>query len=231
MSSSLNKQDFGVIAAVKAEVQDILANPFFQWTETKQHYFHSPLGLDLLVCGIGKANASFALGKIIDKVNEVLIIGTSGGLNNEKIGSLYLSTEFVEHDMAADGLGTPPGVTPFSEMKGPIISSPATKTIARIKSICQAQAIELFEGRTISGDQFLNDPVVTAKKQKQFSAQLVDMESAAIAKICSREKVAVTALRYVTDNANHEAHSSWLENVQISSRIMNKILTAMFNKS
>ena len=88
--------------------------------------------------------------------------------------------------------------------------------------------LHFHEGRTISGDQFLNNAEVSAAKRNLFTAQLVDMESASVAKICIKENKPFMALRYVTDNANHEAHTSWEENVKKSSVLFNQILEKIY---
>ncbi|MBT3261119.1 5'-methylthioadenosine/S-adenosylhomocysteine nucleosidase [bacterium] len=225
-------QNLGIIAALKDEVKNILENPFFNWQEIKPNVFHSlQYKLYLVITGVGKANAVYGLSKIIDKVPRIFILGTSGGLNAEKIGALYLSLEFVEHDMDASGLGFPKGVTPFDDIKDVVISNYSRQTVTQIKNICQKLNLALNFGRTISGDQFLANPVLSTQKRTAFEAQLVDMESAAIAKICKKEGKKVLALRYIADNANHDSCISWTENVQTSSEIFNQILEGLCVKS
>ena len=227
--SSFIKKELGVIAAIRDEVTDLLANPYFSWEEIAKNYFHSPIGLDCIICGVGKVNAAFAMQRLLDRVNEVLIVGTAGGLHQEKIGSLYLCTEFVEHDMDATGLGFPHGVTPFEEHTDHVISKVSKKTVEHIQKVCKKMLIELLTGRIMSGDQFINDHKVIAEKRSRFEAQLVDMESAAIAKICRKHGVGVTALRYISDNADHNATISWRENVQRSSGLINQIVQELFS--
>lgn len=227
MSSSSRK--LGIIAAVELEVQDILKNPQFQWQKNPgipEHYV-SPLGIELVVSGIGKVNATYGLSKLIHNVEEVLMIGTSGGLGQQTIGSVYLSTEFYEHDMDASGLGVAKGVTPFSWMKEAMLANADPESVSKIYYAFSKLNVPLNVGVTISGDQFLQDPLVVAEKVRLFKGDLVDMESAAVAKICIQEKKPFMALRYVTDNANHEAHTSWLEEVHKSSAIMNSVLLVL----
>lgn len=236
----LSSRKLGIIAAVELEVQDILKNPVFAWQNpstlrqaqcnassgTIKHYV-SPHGVELVVSGIGKVNATYGLSKIITNVDEVLMIGTSGGLGQQQIGSVYLSTEFYEHDMDASGLGVAKGVTPFSWMKEAMLANADPESVSRIYYAFSKLNVPLNVGVTISGDQFLQDPAVVAEKVKLFKGDLVDMESAAVAKICIQEKKPFMALRYVSDNANHEAHTSWFEEVHKSSAIMNSVLSVL----
>ena len=219
---SLNK--IGIISAVKEEVADILQNRWFEWKDLGKGLHSSPRGVVLSVTGIGKVHSAYGLAKIIDSVGEIFIVGTSGGLGEEKIGDVYVSTEFVEHDMDAEGLGCPAGVTPFSYMKSPIISHYEQSMIDRLTEVFSKNNLVLKFARTMSGDQFINDQRTIDKKVALFKTQLVDMESAGIAKLCMMEKKPVVALRYVTDNANHESHTSWTENVKHSSKIMNSLV-------
>jgi adenosylhomocysteine nucleosidase len=216
---------FGIIAALAAEVEDLLKNQAFGWQETQENLFYSKnFDIYLVISGVGKANAVYALARIIGKAEDFLVVGTSGGLSDEEVGSLYLSTEFVEHDMDATGLGFAMGVTPFSSIGDVVVSTCSEILEKQIKKSCVDLEIELNYGRTISGDQFLNDPEITKQKRELFGAQLVDMESAAMAKICKLNNKNIIALRYVSDNANHDSNTDWNENVKRSSGLANKIV-------
>lgn len=224
MPSSLNKA-LGIIVAIPAEVDAMMQNPFFKWKKTRHDTYYSEVANILLVySGVGKANASYALGRIIDKVSEVWIVGTSGGLGNENVGDLYLSAEFVEHDMDANGLGFEPGITPLSDMNSFLISNPAHHSIDHIIKLCGNLKIKIHTARTMSGDQFINKKEIAERKMQEFGAQIVDMESAAVAKICYREGVPVLALRIISDNADHQAAKDWNAFLNQSSALINQVI-------
>ena len=181
----------GIMIAVWQEATTILANTSYQWQKGEDGLYRSlAKNKTLTVCGIGKAQAAFALGQMFNEVSEVIMFGTSGGLGREEVGSLYLCTEFVEYDMDATGLGVPAGITPYSGMKSPLISFSNPETIQCIQDACQAENLPLHFARTISGDHFMDDPKTAQAKSQQFGAQLVDMETAAAAKICMLRKKA-----------------------------------------
>lgn len=220
----------GIIIAVKEEAAAILANAAYGWVK-KDGVYHSAGGrLILSICGIGKANAAFALGRIFERADEIVMFGTSGALSTEKIGSLYLCSEFVEHDMLATTLGVPPGVTPFSGMNSAVISAPNPQTLAKVREICHAENLELREGRALSGDQFIHSKELALAKAEQFGGQLADMETAAVAKICQRLGKQFCAVRYVTDNADSNAPSNWQENVRVSAEYFDRILLKLTEK-
>jgi len=222
----LNKT--GVLLAVPDEAAEILANTAYNWQKDANGLYHSPAkNLILSVCGIGKANAAFALGQMFAEISEVIMFGTSAGLAREKTGALYLCMEFAEYDMDATGLGLPAGITPFSGMKSPIISSADPATVQRLQEICRAENLPLHIGRTISGDCFLNNPDTAGARIRQFDAQLADMESAAAAKICSLRKKPFCAIRYVSDNADSNSAAGWQENVKTAAGYFERILSKL----
>jgi len=219
----LNKT--GVLLAVPDEAACILANTVYNWQKDANGLYRSPVkNLILSVCGIGKANAAFALGQMSAEVSEVIMFGTSAGLNPEKTGALYLCTEFAEYDMDATGLGLPAGITPFSGMQSPIISNADPATVQHIQEICRTENLPLRTGRAMSGDCFLNNPDIAEAKAGQFAAQLADMESAAAAKICALRKKPFCAVRYVSDYADRNTASDWQKNVKIAAECFERIL-------
>jgi adenosylhomocysteine nucleosidase len=44
-------------------------------------------------------------------------------------------------------------------------------------------------------------------------ADLVDMEAYAIAKVCLRNRVEFRCFKYITDQADHSAHTTWQDTV------------------
>ena len=202
----------GVIIAVKDEAAAILANAAYRW-EAGGLYYSASKQIILSICGIGKANAAFALGRIFDRADEILMFGTAGALGAAKIGELYLCTEFVEHD-----------ITPFSGLPSAVISAPNSQIQEKVRKICRAENLELKEGRILSGNQVICSQELAKEKTEQFGGQLADMESAAAAKICQRLGKPFCAVRYITDNADSSAEINWRQNVKTSADIFDRIL-------
>ena len=62
------------------------------------------------------------------------------------------------------------------------------------------------EGLTCStGDNFITDPNL------EIPADLVDMESYAIAKICWKHNIRFSCYKFVSDQANEHAYRDWYE--------------------
>lgn len=222
----------GIIIAVKDEAKEIINDRIFKWEKIHNDTYKSSDGLlYLTITGIGKAYAVYGLSKIADNCDFILSMGTSGGLGHEPVGSIYYCEEFVEHDMDVTGLGVPAGVTPFSKMKSPVISGITDENRQFIREILEELNIDYKTGRTISGDLFISNPETAKAKKNLFDANLADMESAGIAKICATviEKD-FAAIRYITDNADHDASNNWQENVKKSAVTFNNFAKKIHEK-
>lgn len=215
----------GIFFAVHDEAAEVLADPFYGWEKKDIGLYGSTrYPLALTISGIGKAFASYYLYPLARQSERILIMGTSGGLSDERVGSVYLIDEFIEYDMDVTGLGFPRGVTPFCGMKDPVIRRRNDQYLSDIQKAATAVGVELLSGRAISGDAFINSDEKSRSLEKELSASVVDMESAAIAKLCWSTGRDVLAVRYVSDNANHESAVDWKTNVKLSAGVFNAIL-------
>lgn len=140
--------------------------------------------------GVGKVNAAINLYDAILKYQPDLVInyGTAGSVNG-KTGLYHIDT-FIQFDMDTRPLGTPRGVTPFSEEQLP-----------------EANGIVLG-----TGDSFMVD---TDRQLEGLTIpiDLVDMEGYALNKVCDHLNVAFDCYKNVSDSANSDADEDWSNNV------------------
>jgi adenosylhomocysteine nucleosidase len=216
-----------LLAAMPDEVKAILSDGFYQWQREASNIYRSPKGLILGITGLGKVNAASLMTRLLSESEHFLVMGTAGSTQTDAIGTLYLIHEFVEHDMDVTGLGFKPGVTPFDAHSDFVYSNASADFINSLKTAFEKTKLPYQIGRIMSGDQFINSAAVSELKYKLFSAQLVDMESAAIAKVGFKNHKEVLAVRMVSDNANHDAHVDWSESVKNSSVKMNQLVRAL----
>ena len=138
--------------------------------------------MNLFYTGVGKVNAAMTASEIIAKYRPQRIInfGTAGGIT---VGpGFYQCTQFVQRDMTCEALGCVPGQTPF-------------ETDVHLGNT---------HGLTCStGDNFVMNPVL------EIPADVVDMEAYAIAKACEKHKVKFECWKYISDQANQDAHNDW----------------------
>ncbi len=232
----------GVVIAVEKEAEAILADKSFSWTQTGENLYRSKTQpVDLAVSGVGKVLASYALTRLAslppvpgDSVDAAAhggfplhdlycALGTSGSLGSEAVGSMYLCAESVERDMDTSGIGTPPGITAFEPMGNAVMRTCPQKLAAAVTQSCKDAGITLRPGRSLSGDSFVSSAEASAALCLRFGqespgALLVDMETAALAKLCLlRIRRPFFAVRWVSDNADHAASGSWEANVSRSS--------------
>jgi adenosylhomocysteine nucleosidase len=143
---------------------------------------------DVFFTGIGKVNAAAKTALLIERYQPKRIInfGTAGGIT---VGTgLHRVTKFVQRDMQCFKLGCLPGQTPY-EPGGVVLDLGGG-------------------GLTCStGDNFITDPNL------EIPADLVDMESYAIAKICHQLGVEFVCYKFVSDQANANAYKDWAEMV------------------
>jgi len=144
--------------------------------------------------GVGKINATYNLTKLIHKYNpsKVINYGTAGAIK-KGLSSIVECTKFYQRDMDVRGLlNLKLGETPFDNINEIIISD---------------------EGYSCgSGDSFVN-------KKIEMEVDLVDMEAYALAKVCKLEGVEFKCFKYISDNANDDASSDWLENCKKGAKL------------
>ncbi len=216
----------GVIVAVDHEAEAMLSDPYFEWKSTASRIYESGDGrVELVLAGVGKVFAAWAAARLSCICDVVCTMGTSGGLTDQRIGDVYLCTEFAEHDMGGREFGVGDGITPLSGMTSFLISNCTQATSDLVETACARAGIPVSRGRAMSGDHFLTDPAMAAEKRREFEAEVVDMESAAAAKVCAfRSESEFFALRWVSDCANDKSLNDWAENVRLSSYDFAKIL-------
>ena len=144
--------------------------------------------------GVGKVNATYNLTKLIQKhkPSEVINYGTAGAIKKGLSGIVEV-TKFYQRDMDVRGLlDLKLGETPFDNIN---------------------EIIKLKEGYSCgSGDSFVD-------KKIEIEVDLVDMESYALAKVCKLEDINFKCFKYISDNADENATSDWIENCKKGAKL------------
>ena len=153
------------------------------------------VGLDYFYhVGVGKINATYNLIKLIQehKPSEIINYGTAGAIKKDLSG-IVECTKFYQRDMDARSLSNLKlGETPFDHIN---------------------EIINSEEGFSCgSGDSFVN-------KQIEMDLDLVDMEAYALAKVCKLEGINFRCFKYISDNADENATSDWIENCKKGAKL------------
>ena len=157
-----------------------------------------------ILCGIGKVNATAATMHLVDIGCKVIInYGLSGGISGICRGELCLCNRFVEHDFDLTGIGYKPCEKPAQQY----IYDGDSNLIEMFGKLLPSVKI----GTAVSGDRFVCDEELRTTLKEEFNAMSCDMETAAIAYVCSFADVPFACLRRISDDAGADAVASYTE--------------------
>lgn len=152
--------------------------------------------------GEGKVNASRTTQMIIDQfdVDAVINVGSAGGLNPElDYEDIVVSTACVQHDFDITAFGREKGYIPNIEDKYIYADSKllenATKAIEQTNN-------KVIKGIIATGDEFVTDKEKRKTLYKEFNAECVEMEGAAVAQVCHLDNIPFIVIRSISDKAN-----------------------------
>ena len=161
----------------------------------------------IVKCGVGKVNAAVCTQILADcyQVEAVINTGVAGSLRAEiYIGDIVISTDALQHDMDATGFGYEPAEIPLMGKKTFEADASLRSLIAETCREVNPE-IGVFEGRVVSGDQFISDGDVKDRLVRMFAPYCTEMEGAAIAQAAYLNKVPFVILRAISDKADDSA--------------------------
>lgn len=212
----------GIIAAMKEEMIEILN--IMNMEESKEIY-----GLKinkgkinqkevvLVQAGVGKVNAARTTQILIDNFNieYIINVGSAGtSKENINIGDIVIGKKMVQHDF---------DITAFGHKKG-YITDIGRELIMNEDLLNKYKEIinninrdyQTIIGTIASGDIFCTDIEKTKEIEKEFDADAIEMEGAAIAQVCKLANIPWIIIRSISDVANGKnasIHEHYLEEV------------------
>lgn len=167
----------------------------------------------IVQCGIGKVNAGICVQILADlfQVDAVINTGVAGSLRAEiNIGDIVVSTDACEHDMDVTALGYKQGIIP--QMKESFFKADRQLVEAAIE-VCREvnPDINVYEGRVLSGDQFISGEEIKNKLIDLFDGSCTEMEGAAIAHAAFLNEIPYVVIRAISDKADGSAHMDYPE--------------------
>lgn len=157
--------------------------------------------------GIGKVNAAVCAQILADRyqVSGIVNTGIAGSLKAEiDIGDIVLSTDALQHDMDATNFGYPLGQIPRMD----VLSFPADEKLRALAKECCSRVnpdIHTYEGRVVSGDQFISDQAKKDWLIENFQGFCTEMEGAAIAQAAYLNGIPFLIIRAISDKADNSA--------------------------
>ena len=157
--------------------------------------------------GIGKVNAAVCAQILADRyeVSAIVNTGIAGSLDGKiDIGDIVLSTDALQHDMDATNFGYPLGQIPRME----VLSFQADRRRLELARACCKEVnpdIHVYEGRVVSGDQFVSSQEKKEWLIRNFKGSCTEMEGAAIAQAAYLNGIPFLIIRAISDKADNSA--------------------------
>ncbi len=202
----------GIIGAMDEEVnklKEVMENVEICSKASMDFYKGIMNGKDVVVVrsGIGKVNAGICTQILVDlySVDAVINTGIAGSLNPSiDIGDIVLSTDTVQHDMDATGFGYALGVIPRMETSV-FKADERLRKLAKEACVRVNRDVKIFEGRVVSGDQFVSDKAKKEYISDNFDGFCTEMEGAAIAQAAYLNNIPFLIIRAISDKADDSA--------------------------
>lgn len=173
---------------------------------------HENLEVLLLVPGIGKVNAAMAATHLIlqHRCDAVLVIGTAGLIGKREERCFWLSSA-VQHDYGAERSD---GFVHYTAGQWPIGAARVMPFEAM-----PDPGLGLPHARVASGDSFIECPDHAHFLSEGLSADVVEMETAAVAQVATRFGVPWAGIRAISDDANGESAGDFQSNLRRAARL------------
>ena len=155
--------------------------------------------------GIGKVRAASAAAFLIadDKVDWVMNLGFSGAVSGLRRGMVACGESYCEVDFDLSPLGYKLGQ---KEREAAVII-PADKALLDL--VCRLNYV--VKAKMGTGDFFLDDAARKKEIYAEFGVNSFDLESAAIADVCSRMDVPFVSIRKISDSADDNATGEYCQ--------------------
>ena len=193
----------GLAYALKGEIRSMLRSADAKPLETVAgvSVYEIEPGILAYLGGVGKVNAAMSAQLFIDRFHPDWIInaGVAGSFLDLPIGTIVLAKDFVQHDVDTTAMGDPIGMVSTVDR----VDFPTTEP-ERLSALLTALGTEHQVGRVATGEVFMTKGSRADWVAKTFSPTLCEMEGGAIAQVCMRNGVKLTALKSVSDRLCQE---------------------------
>lgn len=224
-------KNYGIIAAMKEEMEeiknimkDIRKKDIYELTFFEGKINNS--NVVLVESGVGKVNSARVTQILIDnfEVEAIINVGSGGAANNElKIGDIVIGKTLVQHDFDITSFGHPKGY--ISNIGNNIKSD--DYLINKMENVIVGLSNNEYNvkiGTIASGDIFCTDINMKEKIRKKFDADVIEMESAAIAQVCKLDNKPFLIIRSISDIPNGKNEITFDEFLKLASKRCAQIL-------
>lgn len=206
----------GIIGAMELEVEALKSKMSIRNKKEKasMEFLEGMLqGTEVVIVrsGIGKVNAALCTQILCDlfEVSHIINTGVAGSLKKEiDIGDIVVSADALHHDVDVRVFGYPLGEVP----QVGCLAFPADTQLAQLAVSCCKEVnpdIHVYQGRIVSGDQFISDKQVKDRIIDNFQGLCVEMEGASIAHAAYLNHVPFVVIRAISDKADDSAEMDY----------------------
>ena len=219
------RQKYGIIAAMKEEMeeikkimQEIQEENIYELTFTKGKIKSSEIVL--VEAGTGKVNAARVTQMLIDNfdIDIIINVGTGAAANEElEIGDIVIGKTLVQHDFDTTAFEHPKG---YISNIGDNIEADQS-LIEKFENVIHDLSSNEYKvkiGTIASGDVFVTSIKMKDEIRKYFNADVIEMESAAIAQVCYLDNKPFIIIRSVSDKPNGNNQITFKEFVEFASK-------------
>jgi adenosylhomocysteine nucleosidase len=223
----------GVVSALEEEIQPLIeatdAVDESKWG--KRPVYRGVVGkceVVLIACGVGKVKAAACTQHLIDRfsVEAVISCGVAGAVNPRlRIGDIIISKRALQHDFD-------PG--------DPELLKKLRKRWLEADPKLMKLALEVgedlgFQGRIHQGSVLTGDQAIVSEERRQwlwetFRGDCVEMEGAAVAKVCQLNNVPFLIVRAISDSATEEAEAEFKQSLARAAADAAKLVLAMVER-
>lgn len=164
----------------------------------------------ILCAGVGKVNAAMAATVLVARGCNLLVsMGSAGRLRPGSSGVFWVS-EAIQHDY---GARRPGGFATFTAGTLPL----GTASVRPFKAI-KDPGLHLPEARILTGDRFVEQLDAALRLAERFDADLIDMETGAIAQVAAAHDIGWAGIRAVSDEADEQSAGNFKKNLDRAAR-------------
>lgn len=227
--------DIGIIGAMKPEVEtliDMLKDANAECVSGVKFHTGKLFGKNVVVamCGVGKVFAALAAEAMILKFSPRLIVNTGvGGALNPSLRPLDIvfAERAVQHDMDTSALGDPKGLISGINR---IYFEADSRAIEILTELGAKMGVSVKCGTVATGDRFVSLGEDKNRIREEFSADVCEMEGAAIAHVAFVNETPFVIVRAISDSADGDASMDYSEFLPRAAKISTELTLGLVEK-
>ena len=180
----------------------------------------------LVECGEGKVNAARTTQVMIDnfKIDKLVNVGSAGAINEDlNVKDVVIADKLVQYDFDISGLGYEKGeicnIGKYIYCDKTLVEE-CKKAIENIEN----ESYKVVIGTIATADSSCDKTEIAKMVRKEFNAECVEMEGAAVAQVCYLDKIPFLVIRGISDTPNGNNKIDFRKYLEIASKQSAKIL-------